>query len=72
MKKLHFIAALAISALFAIACGNNKAGTETTADSSATVIPPPDNSSATNPSLADTNYSKNNADTLKAKKDSLK
>jgi hypothetical protein len=72
MKKLHFIAALAVSTIIVTACDNNNAGSDTNkTDSSANVIPPPDNSSATNPSLADTNYSKNN-DTSGLRKDSLK
>ena len=71
MKKLHFIAALAVSAVFVTACDNNAGSDTNKTDSSANVIPPPDNSSATNPSLADTNYSKNN-DTSGLRKDSLK
>ena len=78
MKKLNFIAALALSVLFVTACGNNNGGSSTSTDSSATmgdssatIIPPPDNSSATNPSLADTAYSKNN-DSTRMKKDSTK
>lgn len=71
MKKLCFILMVAATAISFAACGNNSAGSGTgTADSSANVTKPADNNSATNPSLADTNYSKNNADTLR--KDSSK
>ena len=71
MKKLLLIATVATSTLFFSACGNETAGDANKTDSTATVIPPPDNSAATNPSMADTNYSKNQ-DTSAVKKDSLK
>jgi hypothetical protein len=74
MKKFNFIAAvpIAVSVFFA-ACGNGGQTRDTSKkDNTQSVIPPPsDNSSATNPSLADTAYSKNN-DTTKQKKDSSK
>ncbi|MFT3933527.1 MAG: hypothetical protein QM726_07935 [Chitinophagaceae bacterium] len=79
MKKTHFIAIVIAGSFMYMACGNNSANTSTTGDttisgrndSMGTVIPPPDNSAATNPSLADTNYSKNH-DSLAVKKDSSK
>lgn len=71
MKKIFTVAAIAMGVLFMTACGNNNANTDTKADSSNVVIPPPDNSSATNPSLADTNFSKNQ-DSSRLKKDSIK
>jgi hypothetical protein len=74
MKRFNFIAAvpIAISVFFA-ACGNSGETSDSNKkDSPQSVIPPPaDNSSATNPSLADTAYSKNN-DTTNLKKDSSK
>jgi hypothetical protein len=74
MKKFNFIAAvpIAISVFFA-SCGNSSETTDTSKkDSSQSVVPPPaDNSSATNPSLADTAYSKNK-DTTTVKPDSSK
>ena len=77
MKKLNFIAAVAISAILITSCGNNNGGSATTSDStktdsSATLIPPPDNNSATNPSLADTAFSKNDSTKDGMKKDSSK
>ena len=71
MKKIFSVAAVALGLFFVTACGNNNANTETKADSTNVVVPPPDNSSATNPSSADTNFSKNQ-DTSKIKKDSLR
>jgi hypothetical protein len=71
MKKLHLILAFAISASLVTACANNAGSDTNKTDSSANVTPPPDNSSATNPSLADTNYSKNQ-DSSGMKKDSSK
>ncbi|MEP6747878.1 MAG: hypothetical protein ABJB86_09130 [Bacteroidota bacterium] len=66
MKKLQFLATVAVTVIVLSSCGNNNAGSSSgTADSSANVTKPPDNNDATNPSLADTAYSKNNADTLK-------
>jgi len=71
MKKVFLMIAVATTTIVFASCGNNSAGSGTgTGDSSANVTKPPDNSSATNPSLADTAYSKNNADTTK--KDSSK
>jgi hypothetical protein len=61
---------VAATALCFAARGNNSTSSKNTIDSSANVTNPPDNSSATNPSLADTAYSKNYADTTK--KDSSK
>ncbi len=71
MKKLFLMTAIAGASFFFAACGNNSAdANKITGDSSANVVKPSDNSSATNPSVADTAYSNNNADTLK--KDSSK
>jgi PBP1b-binding outer membrane lipoprotein LpoB len=74
MKKLHLLAVLAVSAMLVTACGNSSTTDETRTDSSTNVIPPPDNSSATNPSMADTAYSHSdstktmNSDSLKNKR----
>jgi PBP1b-binding outer membrane lipoprotein LpoB len=67
MKKIYFI--LSIAALVFASCGNNAGSNKSTADSSASVTNPPDNSAATNPSLADTLYNK---DSTRVKKDSTK
>jgi len=71
MKKIFSVVAVAVGLFLMTACGNNNANTDTKADSSNVVVPPPDNSSATNPSAADTNFSKNQ-DTSKIKKDSVR
>ena len=70
MKQLFFILSLVAGAVCFTGCGNNDSGTSTNkdsaaskTDSSATLIPPPDNSSATNPSMADTAFLKK--DTIK-------
>jgi PBP1b-binding outer membrane lipoprotein LpoB len=70
MKKFYLAATLASGIAFFSSCGNNEAGENKSTDSSATTIPAPDNSSATNPSMADTAFSKDHSDTLKVKKDS--
>ena len=71
MKKLSIVAAIAIGSLFFAACGNNSgSGTGSTDTSATNTIPPPDNNSATNPSMADTGYSHN--DSTGMKKDSSK
>ncbi len=70
MKKIFLVLSIAAASLYFGACGNNSAGSKSATDSSANVTNPPDNSSATNPSVADTAYSKNYADTTK--KDSSK
>lgn len=61
MKKLYSMAMLAAGLLWITACGNNSgSGNQDTGsgnrDSSSNVVTPPDNSSATNPSMADTAY----------------
>ena len=69
MKKLFIIASIATATFTFTACGGN--GTDTSGaktDSSSSVVHPPDNNSATNPSLADTAYSK---DSTSMKKDSI-
>ncbi|MEO6315689.1 MAG: hypothetical protein ABIU63_04165 [Chitinophagaceae bacterium] len=70
MKKILIVTAIAASTFFVTACGDNTGAEPSKSDSTATIIPPPDNSSATNPSLADTNFSRNH-DTSAMKKDSL-
>lgn len=70
MKNLYLAAMLASGILIFASCGNQEAGENKSADSSASIIPPPDNSSATNPSMADTAFSKDHIDTLQVKKDS--
>jgi len=67
MKKIYFV--LAITAAVFTSCGNNPDSTKAKTDSSAAVTNPPDNSAATNPSLADTLYNK---DSTKMKKDSAR
>ncbi len=67
MKKIHFVPALIICTILANSCSNN-AGTPTNSDSASVrtdsiVVVPANNSSATNPSLADTAFAKK--DTLK-------
>jgi hypothetical protein len=60
MKKFNFVAAvpIAVSVFFA-SCGNSKSDKAGKNDSTQSVLPPPaDNSQATNPSLADTAYSR--------------
>lgn len=73
MKKFNFISAvpLAVTVFFA-SCGNaSDAKDNKKTDSSQSVLPPPaDNSQATNPSLADTAYSR--MDTTTTRKDSTK
>lgn len=70
MKKVSFFLTVAITAIVFAACGNNKGtGTNNTDSSSANMTKPADNSSATNPSVADTAYSN---DSTKMKKDSSK
>ncbi|HTL10417.1 MAG TPA: hypothetical protein VL307_19215 [Chitinophagaceae bacterium] len=72
MKKIHFFAAIAAGMLTLAACGdsNNSGDGSKSPDSTANnVVPPPDNSSATNPSLGDTNFSKNQ-DTSSMRRDS--
>ncbi len=70
MKKFYFAAMLASGIVFISSCGNNEGGESNSTDSSATTIPAPGNSSATNPSMADTAFSKDYSDTLNMKKDS--
>ncbi|MEO5685241.1 MAG: hypothetical protein ABIQ88_21525 [Chitinophagaceae bacterium] len=72
MKKLFSIAVIALSACLFTACGDNAADGPDKTDSTATIIPPPDNSSATNPSMADTAFSKDHSDTSGMRKDSSK
>jgi predicted small secreted protein len=67
MKKVYFI--LAIAAVTFASCGNNASSGKSKVDSSASVTNPPDNSAATNPSLADTLYNK---DSTRVKKDSAR
>jgi predicted small secreted protein len=74
MKKFQVLAVLAISGMLITACANNSTTEGAGTDSSTNVIPPPDNSSATNPSMADTAYSHSdstktmNGDSLKNKR----
>lgn len=60
MKKFNFIAAVPIAiSVFFVSCGNSDSGKADKKDSTQSVLPPPaDNSQATNPSLADTAYSR--------------
>ena len=66
MKKFNFILMTAIAVTFTVtACNSSnpsgdssKDSTVTSRDSSGVLPPPSDNSSATNPSMADTAYSK--------------
>jgi|KBSMisStaDraftv2_1062788.scaffolds.fasta_scaffold155849_3 hypothetical protein len=70
MKKT-FAVMLVATALYISACGSNKSPDTDTGTDSANSLPninAPDNSSATNPSLADTAF----ADTLHKMKDTLK
>jgi hypothetical protein len=67
MKNVYFI--LAIAAITFVSCGNNASSDKSKVDSSAAVTNPPDNSAATNPSLADTLYNK---DSTRVKRDSTK
>jgi hypothetical protein len=70
MKKKSFLV-IAIAVITIAVCGNNKTKSAPgTGDSSVNITTPPDKSAATNPSVADTTYSKNNADSVK--KDSSK
>lgn len=73
MKKLPLLLIVAIASISFGACGNNNAGPGTsTTDSSANVTKPATNSDATNPSVADTAYSKNNADTTRTDSSAIK
>jgi hypothetical protein len=73
MKKLHLLLIVAIASITFAACGNNNTGSgASTTDSSANVTKPATNSDATNPSVADTAYSKNNADTTRKDSSSIK
>jgi hypothetical protein len=73
MKKINFflIAAIAVTLSVAACNSSNPSGESskgsTSRDSTGVLPPPSDNSSATNPSLADTAYSKK--DTSNMKKD---
>ena len=67
MKKIYLM--LAVAAFTFASCGNNAGSDKSKIDSSAAVVNPPDNSAATNPSLADTIYNK---DSVKVKRDSIK
>ncbi len=70
MKNILY--ALITFSVFITACsnsGNNKTNTDSTGNS--IIVPPPDNNSATNPSLADTAF-KNQTDSSKMRKDSMK
>lgn len=67
MKKIYVV--LAIAAVTFASCGNNANTDKAKTDSSANVTNPPDNSAATNPSLADT---ANAMDSSRTKKDSSK
>ncbi|MBC7904556.1 MAG: hypothetical protein H7Y27_14115 [Gemmatimonadaceae bacterium] len=60
MKKLKFVLASGIIVSLAMtSCGDSTTGAGEVTDTTVNVtIPPPDNSSATNPSLADTNFAK--------------
>lgn len=62
MKKLLLAAVIAITFLSVSSCGNNKSNAAGSASDSVNtprnITNPPDNNSATNPSLADTAYSK--------------
>ncbi|MEP7277165.1 MAG: hypothetical protein ABI813_00860 [Bacteroidota bacterium] len=68
MKNLFFTVAVAMSVICFSACGNNSGGSDNGTPSSTNVTNPPDNSSATNPSLADTAYS---PDSTKVRKDTM-
>jgi hypothetical protein len=67
-NNFFFIAGIALIVCIS-ACHDtdNKTDNNTRDSTSGVVIPPPDNSSATNPSLADTAYSKK--DSLQTKRD---
>ncbi|HMC86533.1 MAG TPA: hypothetical protein VKI61_13490 [Chitinophagaceae bacterium] len=49
---------IALAVITFAVCGNNKTG-------SVNITTPPDNNATANPSVADTTYSKNNADSVK-------
>lgn len=77
MKKFYSTAMLALGVLWICSCGNdtgthnNQETGSGNADSSSNVVTPPDNSSATNPSMADTAYPrKDSAAGNKDRKDS--
>jgi hypothetical protein len=66
MKKLFLLLTIALTVIIFEACGHNSAKSGVgNGDSSANAVKPASNSDATNPSLADTGYSKNYADTTK-------
>ncbi len=70
MKKLFFISTIAAATAGFAACGNHAAKMPANNDSSSSNMTKiPDNSSATNPSLADTLYSN---DSTSMRKDSIK
>ena len=72
MKNFHFFTALVVGALSVTACGNNTGSNAGSPDSSANLMPVPGNSSATNPSLADTAYSKGDSTKMKADSSAMK
>lgn len=74
-KRLLTFIVLIMSAVFVAKCGNSGSGSAKSVDSEHVKGPAPDNNSANNPSLADTNYEKDRTrpitDTMK-NRDSLK
>ncbi len=71
MKKINFVLMLTIAITFTVtACNSSNPSGDNSKDSTSTskdgVLPPPsDNSSATNPSLADTAFGKRDTSNMK-------
>ena len=72
-NKTHFVTLALAVAIGLMACGGNKSDSKAAADSttgsSPMAIPPPDNSAATNSSLADTAF--HAKDSSRVKKDTV-